>query len=74
VSFDNRVVAPSTNRLTTEERKQVHLLTVTTDPEIDAPKVLSAYGKRYGADFDNWSFLTGEVSALEKFGETSASA
>ncbi len=47
-------------------RKQVHLLTVTTDPEIDAPKVLSAYGKRYGADFDNWSFLTGEVSALRK--------
>jgi protein SCO1/2 len=52
--------------LTREERKQVHLLTVTTDPEIDAPKVLSAYGKRYGADFDNWSFLTGEVSALGK--------
>ena len=52
--------------LTREERKQVHLLTVTTDPEIDAPKVLSAYGKRYGADFDNWSFLTGEVSVLRK--------
>jgi protein SCO1 len=52
--------------LTREERKKVHLLTVTTDPEIDAPKVLSAYGKRYGADFDNWSFLTGEVSALRK--------
>ena len=49
-----------------EERQKVHLLTVTTDPEIDQPKVLLAYGKRYGADFANWSFLTGEPTALKK--------
>lgn len=48
------------------ERQRVHLLTVTTDPEIDQPKVLLAYGKRYGADFTNWSFLTGDSATLKK--------
>ena len=28
--------------------------------------MLTSYGKRYGADFSNWSFLTGEVSALKR--------
>jgi len=52
--------------LTKEERKHVRLMTVTTDPEIDSPKVLTAYAKRYGAEFDNWSFLTGNLTALKK--------
>jgi protein SCO1 len=52
--------------LKTEERQKVHLLTVTTDPEIDQPKILLAYGKRYGADFATWSFLTGDPAALKK--------
>ncbi len=52
--------------LTKEESKKVQLLTITTDPEIDSPKVLTAYAKRYGAEFDNWSFLTGEVTALKR--------
>ena len=51
--------------LSAEERQRVHLLTVTTDPEIDQPKVLLAYGKRYGADFSNWSFLTGDPAVLK---------
>jgi protein SCO1/2 len=52
--------------LTPEERKRVFLLTITTDPEIDSPKVLAGYGKRYGADFTNWSFLSGDQAALQK--------
>ncbi len=52
--------------LTKEERKYVQLVTVTTDPEIDSPKVLTAYAKRYGAEFDNWSFLTGNPIALKQ--------
>ncbi len=52
--------------LSPEERREVQLLTVTTDPEIDQPKVLLAYGKRYGADFASWSFLTGAPAALQK--------
>ena len=52
--------------LTAEERKKVFLLTITTDPEIDTPKILAGYAKRYGADFASWSFLTGEPAALQK--------
>jgi len=48
-----------------EERKDVQLLTITTDPEIDSPKVLSSYASRYGAEFGNWAFLTGNPSALK---------
>ena len=51
--------------LTPDEHKKVFLLTITTDPEIDAPKVLASYGKRYGADFANWSFLSGDQAALQ---------
>lgn len=52
--------------LTPDERKKVFLLTITTDPEIDSPKVLAGYGKRYGVDSSNWSFLTGDQAALQK--------
>lgn len=51
--------------LSNEERKNSHLLTVTTDPEIDSPKVLAGYAKRYGVDLDGWSFLTGDESTLQ---------
>ena len=50
--------------LNATERKTVYLLTVTTDPEIDIPKVLAAYAKRYHADLTNWAFLTGDPSSL----------
>jgi protein SCO1/2 len=52
--------------LSASERQRVHLLTITTDPEIDSPKVLAAYAKRYGADLANWSFLSGPASELKK--------
>jgi protein SCO1 len=50
--------------LSVAERKMVYLLTITTDPEIDSPKVLASYARRYHADLSNWAFLTGEESAL----------
>jgi protein SCO1 len=52
--------------LSAAERKSVHLLTVTTDPEIDSPEILTAYARRYGVEFANWSFLTGRESELKK--------
>ena len=52
--------------LTEAEGKNVHLITVTTDPEIDSPEVLTAYAKRYNVEFANWSFLTGRESDLQK--------
>ena len=51
--------------LSNGERKNSHLLTVTTDPEIDSPKVLAGYAKRYGAELSGWSFLTGEEATLK---------
>jgi protein SCO1/2 len=39
---------------------------MTTDPEIDAPRVMAAYAKRYGVDLANWAFLTGDEAALKK--------
>jgi protein SCO1 len=41
------------------------LVSITTDPEIDSPKVLKAYARRFGADFENWAFLTGDESRLK---------
>jgi protein SCO1 len=52
--------------LSATERKTVYLLTVTTDPEVDVPKVLAAYARRYHADLSNWAFLTGDESALRQ--------
>jgi protein SCO1/2 len=49
-----------------EERALAYLVTITTDPEIDTPKVMAAYAKRYGVDLANWVFLTGDEAALKK--------
>ena len=49
-----------------EERALTYLITVTTDPEIDTPKVIAAYAERYGVDPGNWAFLTGDEAALKK--------
>jgi protein SCO1/2 len=50
--------------LTPAEKTSVHLLTITTDPEIDNPQVLSSYAKRFAVDHSNWAFLTGDQAAL----------
>ena len=52
--------------LTKDERASAYFVTITTDPEIDTPKVMAAYAKRYGVDPANWAFLTGDEAALKK--------
>jgi protein SCO1 len=52
--------------LSATEQQAVYLLTVTTDPEVDEPKILAAYAQRYGADVSSWVFLTGDVASLDK--------
>lgn len=42
------------------------LLSITTDPEADTPKVLRSYGQRFGADFHSWAFLTGDKKELSE--------
>jgi len=52
--------------LTKDERALAYFVTITTDPEIDTPKVMASYAKRYGVDLSNWAFLTGDEAALKK--------
>lgn len=52
--------------LSRDEKTSVYILTITTDPEIDRPKVLSAYGKRYRVEPVNWAFLTGDTESLSQ--------
>jgi protein SCO1 len=52
--------------LKNENKRGVFFVTITTDPEVDSPKVLKAYARRYGADFQNWAFLTGTETQLKE--------
>jgi protein SCO1 len=48
-----------------EHAGDVFFISITTDFEVDSPKVLKAYAQRYGADFHNWAFLTGSEAQLK---------
>ncbi|WP_243299929.1 SCO family protein [Bacillus litorisediminis] len=56
-----------------EGLENVEFVSFSVDPEIDQPEVLKEFGKKFGADFANWNFLTGysqdkiESFALESF-------
>jgi protein SCO1 len=52
--------------LKSQPRQNFFLASVTTDPEIDAPKVLKAYAQRFQADLENWAFLTGDESQMKE--------
>src|SRR5207244_7545256 len=49
-----------------------HLLTISFDPEFDTPTILKNYATGHGADFNHWTFATGEqidISTIsEQFG------
>ncbi|MEW6306381.1 MAG: SCO family protein [Verrucomicrobiota bacterium] len=42
----------------------VKLVSLTTDPEFDSPKVLQDYARRFGARDERWQFLTGTKQAI----------
>lgn len=42
-----------------EEGIDAQLISFTVDPANDSSEVLKKYAESYGADFSNWSFLTG---------------
>ena len=52
-------------RLALEYKREVFLISITTDPEIDSPKILKSYAQRHGADLGNWAFLTGTEAQLK---------
>lgn len=49
-----------------EATAPVRFVSITVDPETDTPERLREYGARYGADFNRWYFLTGQVDAIAK--------
>ena len=54
------------HQLKPEHKSDVIFVSITTDPEIDSPKIFKAYAQRYGADFGNWAFLTGTEAQLKE--------
>lgn len=46
------------------ERRGVHFVSFSVDPERDTPEVLKKYAETYGADLSRWHFLTGEKAAM----------
>ena len=48
---------------------QVALVSISTDPDVDTPEVLKAYGRRSGADFAVWTFVTGPADAVSRVWE-----
>ena len=51
--------------LRSQTRQNFFLVSITTDPEIDSPKVLKAYAQRFDANLQNWAFLTGDESRVQ---------
>lgn len=46
------------------EKTDVHLVSVSVDPEKDTPEVLRGYAERLHAQPNRWDFLTGSKSAI----------
>lgn len=46
-------------------KDKVVLVSISFDPAYDTPEVLKEYGERYGADFSNWHFLTGDAAEIQ---------
>ncbi|MEZ6075613.1 MAG: SCO family protein [Pirellulaceae bacterium] len=45
----------------------LRLLSISCDPEVDRPKVLAEYAKRFDADPKQWLFLTGEMDYIARW-------
>ena len=50
------------------EDEGVRFLAITVDPEHDRPEQLREYAARFGADKDQWLFLTGELPYIRRVG------
>ncbi len=50
------------------EGQEVRFLSISVDPETDTPAVLREYAARFGADEDQWLFLTGDLTYIRRIG------
>jgi len=53
---------------TAQEMNDVKLVSFTVDPAHDTPPVLTEYARHYRVDPARWSFLTGDMAALNRVG------
>lgn len=49
--------------------KDWRLVSISVDPEHDAPAVLSGYAERFGADPERWFFLTGDKGEIYRLAQ-----
>lgn len=56
-------MADLTHRL---DGTDVRFLSISVDPTHDTPEQIRAFGERYGADFDRWTFATGTEDQVER--------
>ncbi len=50
----------------TTEIPDLHLVSITVDPDHDTPQILADYGSKHGADPGRWSFLTGPFEQVKQ--------
>lgn len=51
-----------------EAELDLTIVSFSVDPEFDTPERLESYGESYGADFENWHFVTGyEMEEIQSF-------
>lgn len=54
-------------KLKADPMLNVHLVTVSFDPETDTPPVLKKHAQELGANTKIWTFLTGDVDTIDQF-------
>ena len=50
------------------EDQGVRFVAISVDPETDTPEVLREYATRFGADEDQWLFMTGDLTYIRRIG------
>ena len=63
----DRNFATLQEKLKEDRGLNVHLVTVSFDPETDTPPVLKKHAKELGADPKVWTFLTGDLDTIDQF-------
>lgn len=50
------------------KKQPIRFLSISCDPEVDTPEVLSKYADRFDADANQWLFLTGDMTYIRNVG------
>jgi len=59
-------VAGLQRALQKRRRNDFFLISITTDPDSDAPEVLKSYARRFSAELRSWAFLSGDRKELAR--------